>query len=88
MRTGCAARRPDVTLEDTLKKTILLNNMACPNKYNKVAIRDGKIEKYHQLSFELQERWDGYILKVISAIIGSLGGGIKELKNQTNLWIQ
>ena len=31
MRTECIARRHDFTLEDTSKKTMLLNDMACPN---------------------------------------------------------
>ena len=35
MRTNGIARRPDLTLEDTSKKTILLTDMACPNEYNK-----------------------------------------------------
>ena len=49
MKTDCIARKPDLTKEGTSKKTILLTDMACPQKYNKVAIGDEKIEKYHQL---------------------------------------
>ena len=56
MRTDCIARRPDLTLDDTSKKTILLIDMACPNENNKIAKQDGKIRKYNRLCFELQER--------------------------------
>ena len=59
MRTDCIARRPDLTLEDTSKKTILLIDMACPNEYNKIAKRDEKIAKYNRLCFELRERREG-----------------------------
>ena len=49
MRTNCIGRRPDLTLEDTSKKTILLINMAYPNECNKIAKRDKKIAKYNRL---------------------------------------
>ena len=54
MRTDWTIRTRDLTLEDTLKKTILLIDVACPNKYNKVDKEDEKIEKCHQLHFELR----------------------------------
>ena len=79
MRTNGIARRPDLTLEDTSKKTILLTDMACPNKYNKMAKQDEKIARYNSLCFELRER-RGYKVKVIPTIIGCFGGGMKELK--------
>ena len=37
MIKDCIARRPDLTLEDTWKKTLLLIDMACPNENNKIA---------------------------------------------------
>ena len=37
MRTDCIARRPELTLEDTSKKTMLLTDMARSNEYNKIA---------------------------------------------------
>ena len=80
MRTDCITHRPDLTLEDASKKTILLIDMACPNEYNKIGKRDGKIGKYNRLCFELRERREGYTVKVIPTIIGCLGGGMKELK--------
>ena len=55
MRTGCIARQPDLTLEDTSKKMILLIDMACPNEYNKIAKQDEKIAKYNRLCFELRK---------------------------------
>ena len=80
MRTKCIARRPDLTLEDTAKKRILLIDMACPNESNKEAKREEKMRKYQQLRFELRERRQGYTVIVIPAVTGCLGGGIKELK--------
>ena len=80
MRTDGIARRSDLTLEDTPKKTILLIDMLRPNKNNKIAKRDEKIGKYSQLCFELRERQEGYTVKVVPTIIGCLGGGMKELK--------
>ena len=79
MRTDGIARRPDLTLEDTSKKTILLIDMACPNENNKIAKRVQKIGKYSRLCFELRKR-EGYTVKVVPTIIGCLGGGMKELK--------
>ena len=56
MRTKCIARGPDLTLEDTAKKTILLIDMVCPNDSDKEAKREENMRKYQQLCFELQER--------------------------------
>ena len=80
MRTDCIAHRPNLTLEDKSKKTILLIDMACPNESIKIAKRDEKIGKYSRLCFELGERREGYTVKVVSAIIGCLGEGMRELK--------
>ena len=62
MRTNCIARRPDLVLEDTVKKTILLIDMACPDESNNEAKREEEIRKYQQLCFELRERREVYIL--------------------------
>ena len=80
VRMNCIARRPDLTLEYTSKKTILLIGMACPNEYNKIAKRDEKIAKYNRLWNGLGERREGYTVKEIPTIIGCFGGGMKELK--------
>ena len=53
--------------------------MACPNGNNKTAVLDEQIGKYNRLCFELRERPDDYTVKVIPAIIGCLGGGMREL---------
>ena len=84
MRTVCIARRPDLTLEDTSKITMLLIDMACPNEYKKVVIGDEKFGKYHQLCFEFREQREDYMLKVISMIIGCPGRGIKELRERVS----
>ena len=80
MRTDGIARRPDLTLYDTSKKTILLIDMACLNENNKIAEQDKKIGKYNRLCFELRERREGYTVKVVPTITGCLGGSMKELK--------
>ena len=71
-----------MTLEDTEKKRILVIDMACPNEANKEAKREEKIRKYQQLCFELRERREGYTITVIPTVIGCLGGGMKELKEE------
>ena len=62
MRTNCIVRRPDLILEDKVKKMILLIDMAYPNEPNKEAQRKEKIKKYQQLCFELRERRERYTL--------------------------
>ena len=81
MRISCTARRPDLTLEDTEKKMILLVDMACPNEKNKDEKREEKMRKYLQLCFEFRERRQGYMVKFVPVIIRCLGGGIKQLEN-------
>ena len=81
MRISCTARRPDLTLEDSRKKEILLVDMACPNEWNKEEKREEKIRKYQQLCYEIRERRNGYKVKVVPAVIGCLGGGMKRLKD-------
>ena len=71
MRTSCTARRPDLTLEDTEKKMILLVDMACPNEKNEK--REEKMRKYQQLCFELREHREGYTVNFVPVIIGCLG---------------
>ena len=76
MRMNCTARRPHLTLEDTVKRTITLVDMACPTEANKDVKQQ---EKTRKLCFELRER-RGYTVKVTPTVIGCLGGGLKELK--------
>ena len=35
MRTNCTARRPDLALEDTENKVVIVIDTACPNEMNK-----------------------------------------------------
>ena len=46
VRTDCITRRPDLTLEGRSKKTILLIDMACPNKYYKKGKQAENIGEY------------------------------------------
>ena len=80
MRTNCTERRPDLTLEDSANKTIVLVDMAFPMESNRMKKRDDKVTKYQQLCFEVRERREGYTVEVIPTIIGCLGGGMKELR--------
>ena len=84
MRVSCVARRPDLTIEDSEKKIIMIIDMSCPNEANKEEKRLEKIRKYQQLCFELRERRVGFKVKVVPAVIGCLGGGMKMLKRDVN----
>ena len=57
MIRDCITRRPDFTLEDTSKKTILLNYMACPNEHNKIAKRTKRLRSTvdYALNYENDE---------------------------------
>ena len=79
---------PDLTLEDTSNKLILLIDMASPNVNNKIAKRDGKIGKYHWLCIKLREGLGGYTVKVIPAITGCLWGEIKKLEESIRQMFQ
>ena len=47
MRKNCTARRPDLTLEDTENKVIIVIDMACQNEMNK---EEKRTEKDQELS--------------------------------------
>ena len=49
MRMNSTARRPDLTLEDEEKKTILLVGMTCPYEANRQVKQEEKIKKYETL---------------------------------------
>ena len=78
IRTDCVARRPDFTMEDTSKKTILLIDVACSNESNKRAKRDERIRNI--IDYALNYENDEKTMKVIHAITECLGGGMKKLK--------
>ena len=46
MRNSCTARRPDLILEDTEKKMLLLVYMACPIEKNRDEKRERQMHKY------------------------------------------
>ena len=66
---NCTARRPDLELEDTKKKAILLIYMESPNNKNKEEKREEKIPKAQQLCLKLREHQEGYIVKVVPVVI-------------------
>ena len=47
MRTNCTARRPNLTLEDTESKVIIVIDMASPNEMNK---KEKRTEKNQEIS--------------------------------------
>ena len=51
-------------------------DMTYPQQANIAAKRNEKVTKYQQLAFELKERRPGYDITIV---IGTLGGGIKEV---------
>ena len=85
MRTNCTERRPDLMLEDTVKRTIMVVDMVCPTETIKDMKREEKTRKYQQLCFELRER-QGYMVKVTPTLIGCLRGGLKELKTNIEVF--
>ena len=73
------ARRLNLT-EDERKKEINIVDMAYPAEGNKIEKGNEKVQKYQQLCFQLRERRQGYKVKVIPAITGRCGRGLRELK--------
>ena len=61
-------------------KQIWILDIACPMEINKEVKKSEKLTKYQQLMFEMRERRKGYHIRCIPVIIGSLGGGISELR--------
>ena len=78
MRKDCIARRPDLTLKIQQRKRYYLLIWRAQINTIKIVKRGKMIGKYNRLWFELQERREGYEVNVIPAIIGCLGGGLKE----------
>ena len=52
--------------------------MACPQQHNLETKGAEKLTKYRQLSFEMRERRPGYVVTVITIVVGALGGGLKK----------
>ncbi len=75
LRKTTPARRPDLILEDNIKKEIFIIDMTCPMEQNIETKRQEKLTKYRQLSYETREKRPGYFVKIIPIVIGCLGGG-------------
>ena len=82
LRKTTTSRRPDLILETKEDREILICNMACPQQQNINTKRMEKLTKYRQLVFETRERRPEYATKVVSVIIGALGGIMKMLKTE------
>ena len=78
LRKTSTARRPDLILEEKREKCIWICDMACPQQHSLETKQAEKLTKYRQLAFEMRERRPGYMVTMISVVIGALGGGIKK----------
>ena len=56
--------------------------MACPAQANIANKRREKLQKYQQLAFEIRERRVGFMVEIVTLLIGCLGGGMEKLKNR------
>ena len=68
--TNCTAWRPDLTLEDTENKVVIVIDMVCRNEMNKEEKRTEKIRKCQQLCYEIRKRREGYVVKMTQSVIG------------------
>lgn len=81
LRKTATARRPDLILEDKIKKRIWICDMACPQQCNVETKRLDKLTRYRQLAFETRERRPEHQITIVPLIIGALGGGMKQILN-------
>ena len=72
MHAMCTTRKSNQMLEDQEKQKILILDMVCTNEGNKTEKRADEIQKYQQLSYELQERSSGFTVKVVTMKIRCL----------------
>ena len=73
-------RRPDLTIENKIKRKIWLYDMACPMENNIEKKKNEKLTKYRQIAFEIREKRKHYLVEIVPLIIGCCGGGFKEAK--------
>ena len=79
--TDCRVRKPHMTLENLDQRAILLLfDMACPMEVDKNEKKQKKSQKQQKLCFELRERQTDYKVKATPSVIGGLGDGMKNLK--------
>ena len=79
LRKTATTRRPDLTFEGKVKKTIWICDMACPQQRNIEVKRIEKLTKYRQLAYESRKRQPEYEIMVIPLVIGALGAGIRQI---------
>ena len=60
---------------------VIVIDMTCPNEMDKEEKRTEKIRKYQQICYEICQRREGYIVKMIPSVTLCLGGGMKQLKS-------
>ena len=58
----------------------MLCDMACRQERNIEIKQKEKITKYQQLAYETREKRKNHEVKVMSLIIGSLGGGVRRIQ--------
>ena len=73
-RKTTQSRRPDLIIEDKLKKIKWIVDMKCPMENNKDKAFQEKVSKYSQLAFEFRERQPGYMVYISPLVIGCFGG--------------
>jgi len=67
-----SARRPDLVLVNKDDRHTFLIDVACTMDRNVLSKENEKVEKYQDLSIELQHLWNTRV-KVVPLIIGALG---------------
>lgn len=78
--TDCRVRKPHLTLENLDKRATLLFAMTCPMEVDKNEKKQKKSQKYQKLCSEVRERQTDYKVKATPSVIGGLGDGMKNLK--------
>ena len=72
MHAISTTRKSNQMLEDQDKQKILILDIVRTNEGNKTEKRADEIQKYQQLSYELQERSSGFTVKVVTMKIRCL----------------
>ena len=67
------ARRPDIVLVDKIKKSCIIIDVAVPGDTRVFLKEEEKMDKYRELSRELQRLWQMNTTTVIPVVVGALG---------------
>ena len=70
-------------IEYKSKNKIFFVDVACLRENNIDTKNADKQQKYQQLAFETRKRQPGYNVMIILIAIGSLGGGMRRMTNQS-----